>query len=241
MKEWSEFRFRDAGLEEESFTTWDLEVLDALVATPSDGNGAAVVVCHDLFGIRDFFVVVMQRLAESGFVTVAPDLFWRTGRRCTYEVGAELVPALERFGRVNYEKTVGDVIAVMQQAREIPSVERVGILGFSAGGRAAFLAGCRADPSCVVSVAGVGIEQHLDELGGLSCPTLLQVGDSDHLIPNDALEALSTLPSLAGVELDLDVGGHGFFLPEVPFYEPDRAERSWAQAVEFLESNLISV
>lgn len=63
----------------------------------------------------------------------------------------------------------------------------IAVLGFSLGGRLAYLAGCRLpDVSCAVSFYGTGIEDMLDEAKSLSGRLVIHLPDKDKFVSADA-------------------------------------------------------
>ena len=53
----------------------------AYIARPKAVPAPAVVVLQELFGVNADIRKTCDELAEQGFLAVAPDLFWRAGRR----------------------------------------------------------------------------------------------------------------------------------------------------------------
>ena len=64
----------------------------AYQATPENGNGAGVLVLHAWWGLTPFFTGLCDRLAEAGFVALAPDLF--DGRTAATPAEAEALVQL---------------------------------------------------------------------------------------------------------------------------------------------------
>jgi carboxymethylenebutenolidase len=52
--------------------------MGALLARPSGGPFAAVIVAGELFGVSAHVRAVCERLAEAGYVALVPDLHHRT-------------------------------------------------------------------------------------------------------------------------------------------------------------------
>ena len=61
------------------FPSDDGEV-DAHLALPDRKNGPGMVLLHEALGLTDYTRRIANRLAELGYVTVEPDLFWRIER-----------------------------------------------------------------------------------------------------------------------------------------------------------------
>jgi len=51
---------------------------EAHVALPEAGSGPGMLLLHEIFGVNDYIEDVARRLAELGYVVLAPDLYWRT-------------------------------------------------------------------------------------------------------------------------------------------------------------------
>jgi carboxymethylenebutenolidase len=49
--------------------------LGAHIALPSSGSGPGIVLLHEVFGVGDYVRDCARRLAEHGYVALAPDLF----------------------------------------------------------------------------------------------------------------------------------------------------------------------
>ena len=61
----------------------------AYVARPADEPKAAIVVIQEIFGVNAGIRRKCDKLAEQGYLAVAPDLFWRM------QPGIELDPDIE--------------------------------------------------------------------------------------------------------------------------------------------------
>ena len=81
------------------------------------------------------------------------------------------------------------------------------------GGRIAFLAAARAGVNAAVGLYALGIAEHLDELGAMTCPLQLHYGLNDEHIPRSEIDTVAaTAAANRNVEIQLYPGaGHGFF------------------------------
>lgn len=96
----------------------------------------AVVVIHENRGLNDWARTVADRLAEAGYIAVAPDLLsgmapggGRTTDFATQDAAREAISRLPR------EQVIADLRAVVDYARAIPAANgQVSVAGFCWGG-----------------------------------------------------------------------------------------------------------
>ena len=71
----------------------------AYVAHPQTEPAAAIVVIQEIFGVNAFVQETCEKLAASGYLAIAPDLFWRIepGLDLSDHVDAELKKAFDLF------------------------------------------------------------------------------------------------------------------------------------------------
>ena len=100
------------------------------LAVPASGKGPGVLVLHAWWGLNDFFRGICDRLAQAGFVTLAPDLYSGTVVRTIEEA--------EQFkSHWDEEKEVPPIILpAIEQLGNHPAVSGngLGVIGFSLGG-----------------------------------------------------------------------------------------------------------
>jgi carboxymethylenebutenolidase len=219
----------------------DGDELDAHLAVPRDGRGPGVVLLHEAGGITGYMRGVAARLADLGYVTLMPDLFWRIERNVDLQNDKDMTRALDLIRQFDPEAGLRDVDAALSWLRAHAAVDGpVGVVGFCFGGSIAYSVACELEPDCAVSYYGVGIESMLDRLDGLACPTLLQFGAEDVYVSPDALarirEALAAKPN---VEIEVYEGaGHAFDNPYAEWHAPDTAARAWDRTAAFLAAHL---
>jgi carboxymethylenebutenolidase len=223
------------------FASYDGEV-DAHLALPDGENGPGMVLLHEALGVTEYTRGIAARLAELGYVTLAPDLFWRIERMVDLahdELG--MTRALELIGQFDPHAGVRDVDAALSYLRSRPEVTGpVGVIGFCFGGGLAYGAACELDPACVVAYYGVGVELLADRIDEMTCPALLHFGTDDAFITPDSLERLQAAANgKPNIEIDVYEGaGHAFDNPHADWHDSDAAGRAWDRTASFLTANL---
>src|SRR5579864_525619 len=91
----------------------DGRTISAYLAIPKNGRGPGVVVLHAWWGLTDVFKRFCDRLAEAGFVALAPDLYHGKTTASIEEAGA-LVAALDQ----DVERWRSDIATAVQVLRQ---------------------------------------------------------------------------------------------------------------------------
>ena len=113
----------------------DGRTISAYLAVPEHGSGPGVVVLHAWWGLTEPFRRVCDRLAEAGFVALAPDLYHGKTTASVEEAQA-LGAALDR----DVERWRGDIAGAVQVLRQHAATQladgrgKLALVGFSLGG-----------------------------------------------------------------------------------------------------------
>jgi carboxymethylenebutenolidase len=219
----------------------DGDEFDAHLAVPERGGGPGLVLLHEAGGITGYNRGVASRLAELGYVSLMPDLFWRIERNVDLQNDEDMTRALELIGQFDPEAGLRDVDAALLWLRAKAAVDGpVGVIGFCFGGGLTYGAACELDPACAVAYYGVGVDLLAKRLQEVTCPTLLQFGTEDVFIPPDSLEKLR-LAAQARPNIEIEVyegAGHAFDNPYAEWHAPDVASRAWDRTAAFLAAHL---
>jgi carboxymethylenebutenolidase len=214
-------------------------LMPAYICRPATGGAyPAVIVVMEAFGLNAHIKDVTERIAREGYVTIAPDFFYR--------FGSPIVPYGEVSRAIGYVQQLDDAAlmaemgVVLQHLRSLAEVrgDRIGITGFCVGGRIAFLTACRHPSAVKVAIAfyGSGIAADtptapLNDAPRIQCPVLCFFGEADRMIPMDQVrrldETLRRLKKTAEVKVYAGAG-HGFFCDDRPSYHPDAAASAWS-------------
>jgi carboxymethylenebutenolidase len=100
------------------------------LALPPSGKGPGVLVLHAWWGLNDFMREFCERLAQAGFVVLAPDMF-------SGKILHTIAEAEEHVTHLDWEKAVPPkILAAVEALRQHPAVSGngLGTVGFSFGG-----------------------------------------------------------------------------------------------------------
>jgi carboxymethylenebutenolidase len=166
---------------------------DAYLAEPAGTPHAAIVVVQEIFGVNEGIRRKCDGWAEKGYLTLAPDLFWRLepGIELDPDVDGEFKQALDLMGRFDQDQGIADIEASIRAARaRLPEGGKVGCVGYCLGGRLAFMTAARTDIDASVGYYAVGIPNLLREKHAISRPLLLHVAGADHFVDADQQKAM---------------------------------------------------
>ncbi len=221
-------------------TAWLFHPEDGAVSRPLPG----VVVVHDAIGLIDDTKQICQRIANQGYVVLAPDLYSRGGKaRCVTRVLKDL---WAQEGR-----TVDDLLAARDYllGRD-DCTSTVGIVGFCMGGGFAIV---MAPKGFGASAPFYGVvPRNLAEAVQGACPLVASFGKRDPVLIGGE-KRLRKACDEHGVELDSRTYpgvGHSFvnnldFGPATPLlkvtgfaYGHDAAEDAWRRVFDFFRTHL---
>ena len=115
---------------------------------------------------------------------------------------------------------------------------KVAAIGFCGGGRFAFLAAVRCGVDAAASLYGLGISQHLGEIGNARGPLQLHYGLKDQHIPRQEIDAVAAgVRGRPNVEVFLyPEAGHSFANPVRPTYDAAAAKLAGERIEAMLQS-----
>ena len=221
----------------------DAGSMDAYLAIPESGSGPGVLVLMEIFGVGTYIRGATDRLAEHGYVALAPDLYRRTRPGVQFGKGPEgLQEAFAAVSELDMAGAIDDAVVALGTLRAQPEVSGgTGVLGFCLGGTLAFAVAMSADPDTLVAYYGSGIPGMLGDADAISCPALFHFGAQDPYIPLEqsqlVADAAAARPGWeAAIQPD---GGHAFDNWDNPmFHQPEPAARAWELTRDFLARTL---
>ena len=217
--------------------------MDAYVAIPESGTGPGMLVLMEIFGVGTYIRGATDRLAEHGYVALAPDLYRRTRPGVEFSQSPEgLQEAFAAVSELDVAGAIEDSIAALGTLRTLPEVKGgAGVLGFCLGGTLAFGVAIGADPETLVSYYGSGVPEMLGDADAISCPALFHFGAEDQFIPLEQSQRVAdAASSRPGWEVVIQPdGGHAFDnWASATFHQPEPAARAWDLTRDFLARTL---
>lgn len=235
----------------------DGSTLVAHVARPAGGRAAGgraatgVIVAHELFGVAPNIRGVIDDLAKAGYLALAPEFYhrdappghWMKTDSAGREEGFDLLHKLTR------QQALDDVAAAVAWLKDQQSVERVAMVGFSAGGHLAYLAACRLPISRAAVMYGGWLPTTdiplsrptptLEFTPGITGRVLYAVGEDDAQISAAERAQIAGALRAAGVDHELAVypgTGHAFFWPGTPAFNERSRDDAWSRVLALLAS-----
>lgn len=224
---------------------------DAVLARPEgDGDHPPVLLVMDVFGLRPRLAQMAERIADAGYVVLAPNVFHRVARPPVFDE-ALLQPGAEQargsrmgelFASLGPAEWAVDGPAYLDAVQSLAgSDEPVRVVGYCLGGRFGIhLAADHPDRVACVAAAHAGKLVTDDpasphrRLAEVRCPVYLGHADEDGSMTPDDQAALAH----AAGEAHLDYTGalyagarHGYTMADRPEYDRAADERFHAASL----------
>ncbi|EAQ28518.1 carboxymethylenebutenolidase [Erythrobacter sp. NAP1] len=165
---------------------------NAYVARPEGTPRAAIVVIQEIFGVNTGIRQKCDKLANEGYLAIAPDLFWRLapGIELDSDVEPEFQEALGHMNNFDQDAGIKDIQATINHLRQAEAVPKVGCVGYCLGGRLAFMTAARTDVDASVGYYGVGIDGLLSEKEAIAEPLMLHIPTEDGFVDKETQAAM---------------------------------------------------
>ena len=211
-----------------------------------------IVVLQEIFGVNDHIRDITQRLAQEGYVAIAPALFQRQAPG--FEIGytaEDIKIGKEYKERTKAEELLSDIKATIDYLISQTPVKSnaIGCIGFCFGGHVAILAATLPDIQATASFYGAGIATMTP--GGGS-PTITRTKDikgtvyaffgmDDASIPAeqvDEIEAALEKHQILNRIFRYEGADHGFFCDQRASYNNAAAADAWNQVKQLFGQEL---
>jgi carboxymethylenebutenolidase len=226
--------------------------MPAYRSAPAGKTGLPVVlVISEIFGVHEYIADVTRRLAQAGYLAIAPELFVRQGDASAYGEIAKL--QAEVISKVPDAQVMGDLDAtVAWAAANGGNADKLAITGFCWGGRITWLYAAH-QPKLKAGVAWYGRlvgnttpqnpSHPLALVGSLKAPVLGLYGAADTGIPLDTVDKmkaeLAQGPAAAKASefVVYPEAPHAFHADYRPSYRKAAADDGWQRLLAWLKRN----
>lgn len=210
---------------------------EGYLTPPINGQGPALVVIQEWWGLVPHIENLVDRFAASGYLAMAPDLYHGKTTKSPND-------AAKMMMEMDADRAVQEIIGAGRYLLSRPecSSKTFGVVGFCMGGALAQAVATRSrEVGAAVSFYG-GFKDVKIEWENLSAPLLLIYGESDQAVP--ASKGVELIRKLRGMGKEVRLmsypdSDHAFFNDDRPeVHNPEAAEAAWNDTLLFLGQNL---
>lgn len=230
-----------------------------VVHPDGDDSFPVAVLYMDGVGYREQVKENARRFAADGYYCVAPDLFYRSGERLTFDMvrlaedgfkGPEAERLMRAVASVKPEMVVADTEAIFAAIESDPAAgsgARV-CVGYCMGARLAlhvasalaeeFVAAAGIHPGALVSDEP---DSPHHDLEGVRAELYFAFAESDQAATPEVVDRFRTAlerHGVRGVVERLPGTAHGFAMADLPVYNRDAAERHFERTLHLWRRNL---
>ena len=214
--------------------------IPAYRAMPASGaRFPVVVVVQEIFGVQEHIKDVCRRLAKSGYLAIAPELYARQGDVSKISDMKQIIETV--VSKVPDAQVMSDIDAAVAWAKESGKgdASKLGITGFCWGGRIVWLYAAH-NPQLKAGVAWYGRivgqtnelqpKYPLDVAASIKPPVLGLYGGADPGIPVETVEQMRQGLKAAGNKSEIIIypdAPHAFYADYRPGYRKETAEDGW--------------
>jgi carboxymethylenebutenolidase len=208
------------------------------LSRPSSGQGPAVIVIQEWWGLVDHIRDVCDRFAAAGFVALAPDLYHGVTVTEPDEAGKAMMA-------MKMDQAARDMSGAVDELMRQSGTDHVGVIGFCMGGGLALVLATQRPDAISAVVACYGIIPWPDaqpDYAALSGAYLGHFASEDDFFTPAAAEALGEQLRGLGKEAEIIIypgTDHAFFndtRPEV--YNAEAAQAVWDRSLQFFHTHL---
>jgi carboxymethylenebutenolidase len=210
-----------------------------------EGQWPGVLVFTDIFGPRDVFAAMGDRLASLGYVALIPDVYYREGDYAPFDLKTAFSDEQERnrlFGlmfTLTNERVIADAgdYADFLLARPEVRGSAIGAHGYCMGGRLTLvaaggigdkMAAAASFHASQVAIAGNPNSPHL-AAGKIRAAVYVAGSIEDNGFTEEHAALLDSALTSAGVPHTVEIwpGHHGFAVADQPVHDTELEERHW--------------
>ncbi|AFZ52383.1 dienelactone hydrolase family protein [Cyanobacterium aponinum] len=228
-------------------------LISAYLAQPDSSEELpAVIVVQEIFGVNDHIQDITRRIANEGYIAIAPAIYQRQAPNFT----AGYTPEDVKIGREYKNQTkadelLSDIQATINFLYQLPRVKKTGVgaIGFCFGGHVTYLTAILPEIKATASFYGAGIANWCP---GSNVPTIARTkdikgkiycffGEKDASIPPEQVTQIESELQKYQIPHQIFRYGeaeHGFMCDRRSSYHQESAQDAWEKALELFKTTL---
>ncbi|MBD2393762.1 dienelactone hydrolase family protein [Cyanobacterium aponinum FACHB-4101] len=228
-------------------------LISAYLAQPDSSEELpAVIVVQEIFGVNDHIQDITRRIANEGYIAIAPAIYQRQAPNFT----AGYTPEDVKIGREYKNQTkadelLSDIQATINFLYQLPRVKKTGVgaIGFCFGGHVTYLTAILPEIKATASFYGAGIANWCP---GSNVPTIARTkdikgkiycffGEKDASIPPEQVTQIESELQKCQIPHQIFRYGeaeHGFMCDRRSSYHQESAQDAWKKALELFKTTL---
>lgn len=228
-------------------------VVDAYLALPAEeGQYPGVVVVQEIFGVNDHIRDVTRRIAQEGYVAIAPAIYQRQSPG--FEAGytpEDLEIGKKYKAQTQADQLLSDVQGAVDYLKGLPEAQDngYGCIGFCFGGHVTYLAATLDDIQAAASFYGAGIatmtpgggEPTLSRTPDITGTIYCFFGLEDASIPAEQVHQIETELQKHNISHRIfryEGADHGFFCDQRSSYNAEAAQDAWQKVLDLFKAEL---
>jgi carboxymethylenebutenolidase len=212
------------------------------LARPTSTPAPGLLVLQEWWGLNPQIKGVADRLADEGFIALAPDLYH--GELAQHD---EMDKASHLMSSLPADRAARDMGGAVDflLAHDAVAGDAIGAIGFCMGGMLSFVVAAQQGDriAAIAPFYGAPLGPMEPDWSGFSASVDGHFAENDDFFGPDAVNALAEKLRGMGKDVTITVHpgtGHAFLNEENPLgtYDPDAAKLSWDRSIAFLHGAL---
>lgn len=233
-----------------SYTVNGFKVPAYRAAPKGKSDLPVVLLVHEIFGVHEYLADTCRRLAQAGYLAIAPELFARQGDPAMYGEMAKLIS--EVVSKAPDAQVMADLDGALAWAKDNGGdTSRAAITGFCWGGRITWLYAAQGPVKAGVAWYGRmegttsanNPKQPIELVDQLRAPVLGLYGEDDSGIPMESVERMRTAlqkgsaAAKASKIVTYAKAPHAFHADYRPSYREEPAKDGWKRMLAWLQEH----
>ena len=203
------------------------------LAKPKSAPRGGILVLHAWWGLNDFFKDFCNRLANEGYLVLAPDLY--------NGAIARTIPEAEKLRtKLKREPTSKQILQALQQLQAEVNEEPVGLIGFSLG--AYWSLWLLEEKPGAFSATVLFYGTRGGEYAKTKSAFLGHFAETDQYVSDSGRKKLEKTLKAAGRDAQFHVypnTHHWLFENDRPEYNAQAAQLAWQRTIDFLKTHFV--